>query len=215
MLKQDEQTRIRDEELFRQEVRRELEASKPKKSAGAQFWSLLNSSFALWFLSSVILTGLTSYWSWHRQQNDEKMKKLSIQKRLNTEVSFRIEEGLMALRLDKERSIVYKPSSIYTEAKNYLDNKVTGYSVSIYPEYPNRSFRSLLFELHEVVETSQLPELKQATLMYKRLEDLCDRNYVKIDSSKLSDKIKELNAINQSIGILDSLQMHTFWRIRM
>src|SRR5882762_7285196 len=49
MLDDDEKARIRQEEIFRSEIRREIEASKPKKRLSARVWTCLNSSFALWF----------------------------------------------------------------------------------------------------------------------------------------------------------------------
>jgi hypothetical protein len=58
MLSDEQETRIREEEIFRQEVRNELGSQKPAASPGGKFWKFLNSSFALWFLSSVFLGSL-------------------------------------------------------------------------------------------------------------------------------------------------------------
>jgi hypothetical protein len=103
MLLEEEKNRIRAEEVFRQEVRREIETGMAKQSTGKQFWSVLNSSFALWFLSSVVIASLTTVVTMYQKSHSEQMQKTDIQRRLNMEISSRIAEGLVALHLDQKR----------------------------------------------------------------------------------------------------------------
>jgi hypothetical protein len=201
--------------------RREIEAGKPKHSRGKQLWSVLNSSFALWFLSSVVLGGLTAVITTYQKSHSEQMQKTNIQRRLNTEISSRLADGLVALRLDLKRidnGQMFFASAVFMEAISYLDNRVTygkkSYDFSIYPEYQHRSFRSLIFELSGVVERSTLPALREAEAAYKQLEDLADRAALGEDHSKL-DKSISLGAVKKSMEILDRLQTNSFWRAQL
>lgn len=220
MLLEENKTRIRAEEIFRQEVRREIESRKTEHSRGKQFWSLLNSSFALWFLSSVVLASLTAAITMHQRSHADQMQKAEVQRRLNTEIGSRVAEGLVALRLDLKRiesGKKYFAGSIYTEAASYLDNRVTdgqkSLDVSIYPEYQKRGFRSLIFELGGVVEQSAFPMLRDAQANYKRLIDLSDQASVEEDYSQPPpDKNVTRAAILKSIETLEHLQDNSFWQ---
>jgi hypothetical protein len=55
MLTEDEKKHIREEELFRREVQQQFDPEKPPASIGKRLWSLMNSGFALWFLSSIVV----------------------------------------------------------------------------------------------------------------------------------------------------------------
>lgn len=222
MLLEEEKTRIRAEEIFRHEVRREIEAGMPKHSRGKQLWSLLNSTFTLWFLSSVVLAGLTAVITMHQKSHSEQMHKADIQRRLNTEIGSRIAESLDAMRLDLKRiesGQAYYAGSIYNEALSYLDNRVTYgpklLDFSIYPDYKMRGFRSLIFELTFVVEQSTLPMLREAEAAYKRLEDLADQAPLGADYSKPPEKNVSLGAVKKTKEILDLLQANSFWRVQL
>lgn len=60
---------IRAEEIFREEVRRELLLSNAKPSVAVRLWSHLNSAFILWLLSSVVLSFVT--WSYAQYENEK------------------------------------------------------------------------------------------------------------------------------------------------
>ncbi|UII20846.1 hypothetical protein [Fulvivirga ligni] len=55
MLNQSDKERIKAEEIFRNEVRKELEQGKKN----SKFWVFLNSSFGIFILSSVLIGGLS------------------------------------------------------------------------------------------------------------------------------------------------------------
>lgn len=125
MLTEEERARIRAEEVFRLETRRELEASKPRPSYREQLWALLNSSFALWFLSSVVLASLGSAYARYQTGQLEQARKVEIKRRLDTEISNRIVEAVTGSRIDVtriEQGGVFAPQDIYNEAVGYLDN---------------------------------------------------------------------------------------------
>src|SRR5258708_32076969 len=125
MLTEEERSRIRSQEVFRVAVIRELEGTRPSLSRLKRFWLLINSSFALWFLSSVVLAGLTGWFESYQSRHNERIKKTEIVRRLDTEIGNRMSQALAGLRLDEQR-IKQKPSflprSIYTNVLLYLDN---------------------------------------------------------------------------------------------
>ena len=138
---------------------------------GSQLWKILNSSFALWFLSSVVVGTLTALVARYQKDQSERAQKATVERRLNTEISSRLADGLVAMRLDHkrvtEKSNVYFASAMYNEAIYYLDNRVTDndknpLDFSVYPEYKHRRFRSLLFELSAVAEHRAMHALHEA-----------------------------------------------------
>ncbi len=62
ILPQEERDRIRSEELFREEVRRQLAREAPA-SFWRRAWESRNSAFTLWLLSSILLSGITAGYS--------------------------------------------------------------------------------------------------------------------------------------------------------
>jgi len=179
MLTEEGKTRIRNEEIFRTEVRRELEVNK-SRSRRERLWTLLNSSFALWFLSSIVLASLTTALTYYQAERSEQLRKTEIERRLDTEISSRITLAQRGALLDGERVAQhneYPPASIYQNVQSYLDNSFTTGSsnrldFSIYPEYEKRTFRSLVFELRSVADPSARSELTAVLAVYERLLDL-------------------------------------------
>jgi hypothetical protein len=219
MLTDEEKNRIRAEEIFRQEIRLQIEMASRTPSGWKRLWSMLNSSFALWFLSSVVIAGLTAIVTNYQKRRGEDTQKVDTQKRLNIEIGSRIAEGLVALHLDHDRmdrGQVFFASALYSEALSYLDNRVVfeqkSLDFSVYPEYRTRSFRSLVFELSFVIDPSELPNLRQADGNYKKLADLADHAVMSEDVSRPPDKNTLSEAVKNSISIFDSLQTNSFWK---
>lgn len=112
-----EKERISREEQYRLEVRRQLEDTKSK---GHRALGFLNSSFALWLLSAIFLSGTgTVYSCWEKDREATRVKhdretdvaRLRIQtelalaeenritiERLDTEISYRFSLALLSLR---------------------------------------------------------------------------------------------------------------------
>lgn len=72
MLSEDDQQKIRSEEIFRREVRKQLDEERGNLGA----WHYLNSPLAIWFFSSIILTLVTTGWTWtHSRLTNERRDK--------------------------------------------------------------------------------------------------------------------------------------------
>ena len=221
MLTEDERARIRAEEIFRHEVRRELEASGARPSRRKQFWLLLNSSFTIWALSSVVVASLTAAFTAHQRSHAEQLQKAEIVRRLDTEISNRIVNALIGSHIEKgqigKATWAYTPQWIYNDTVSYLDNffrtnAQNPRDFSIFPEYRDRTFPSLILELSRVVDRSALPELREALAGYEKLATVAS------DCSKeamTKDKSKVLNAVTDSMEILNREVMKPRWQPRM
>jgi hypothetical protein len=175
---------IRAEEIFRSEVRQELDAKADKaRSRSDRLWTALNSSFVLWLLSSVVLSGLAAcYTAWQNHHAKTKANRELIEK-LDTEISNRIYEALGATR-SYEGSIrnnkLWQPKSYYSLMLNYLNNNfnpASGPDFSIYPEFKACGFRSLVTLLHDslLLNPANAPkaaEFKEVLVIYEQYANL-------------------------------------------
>jgi hypothetical protein len=185
-------------------------------------WTVLNSSFALWFLSSVVITGMTTIYTLYKKKQTDQSEQAANARRLNTEMGNRIAEGIIAMHLDRKRiehGKTFYPGAVYCEALLYLNNRVTAdnkaLDFSTYPDYRWRSFRSLIFELSAVVARSDIPALRTANSTYEKLVDLADDTCMVENYSQPPDMGKTLNAAKESATILESLRTYRPWKSRL
>ena len=185
MLSGEQMDRIREEENFRQEARKELKSKEPAVSFGGKTWKLLNSSFALWFLSSVVLAGLTWAFTEYQGYASQEKAKEALKERLSTEIAFRISNAIAQNKLDTKRlnsGEQFSTYSLFSTDFDYLNNEVYDrnatppYQIdySVFPEYKNRTFRSLLRELRNTVGKEDIKHLHDADDEYIKLEDIVD-----------------------------------------
>lgn len=216
-----DKARIRAEEIFRHEIDKEIETSEQADSDGRQIWTILNSSFTLWFLSSVVVASLTAAVALFQKRHGERVRRAETQRRLDIEISSRIAGGLVALNLEKDRIAAGSTVSIswiFNEALYYLNNRVTDghkqYDFSIFPEYKARGFQSLIFELSSVVNPSIIAALRESRTIYTQLEALADHAAIEASSEKppATDKHLVLGALSKTIDLLNKLESNSFWR---
>jgi len=147
MLNEEDKTRIRLEEIFREEVRAELSTTKPKTWQKKSL-AFFNSALGIWLLSSVAL-GLVS-WSYSRLSESiaEKKENNGAIQKLDIEITARIRRFEAFLANDSS-------NMMYFIALLSLDNPSTIDKMTpvVFPEYSRRGLRSLLWELH-----SRVPE---------------------------------------------------------
>jgi len=219
MLAEEDKTRIQAEEVFRLEVRRKLEAIELSLARRVRLGAWLNSSFGLWVLSSVVLTGLTTAYTYYQNKRGEQAKKEETERRLDNEISGRMSAALARLRVDElgiEKGLFDPPADIYSGDVGYLDNSFISdphpQDFSIYPEYQKRTFRSLLFELSTIVAQAALPELREAVALWMRFKDLASIPTGAADAAER--KRESTQGVDDSVQRLES-QMKGRWRSRM
>lgn len=168
MLSEEEKTRLRSEEIFREEVRKSLA---PKERSEQKLLAFLNSSFGIWLLSSVVLATFTAAWSYgstERQRHKVREERIS---KIQTELSYRIGEASERLRLfesDEDRFYIGYALSPLTSALS-MSSKAGS---AIYPEFNERSARSLLVEWDALASTQDKRKVAVLQNIVRDLEAL-------------------------------------------
>lgn len=91
MLTEKDKLKIRAEEIFRNEARKEIEAQANTPRFWSRVWKVLNTGFVLWLLSSVILAGVGwVYSNWQANRENERRNSERIE-RLDLEISARLD----------------------------------------------------------------------------------------------------------------------------
>jgi hypothetical protein len=188
MLTEEQKAQLRAEEYFRSEVREEIARNCPAASGAKRLWHLLNSQFALWFLSSVVISGVT--WIAVSSINEYKSAKERKEhtRALCLEIQCRLTQAFRALRLDASRANAdYLPQSIYATYVGILNNAdfITRRSpngdVSVFPEFRERTFRSLLFVAQNSLKASEAEVIRSRDL--SSFEDLLDRASTNVEAT--------------------------------
>jgi hypothetical protein len=175
VLTDEDKEHIYQEEVYRREVRDLLDKTNSLKAKkGGKVWALVNSAFFLWFLSSVVL-GIISflYARWDKQRAFEREQReraaiverenIQTARKLDAEISSRLtyfvtsQEIMLTKYLDNTYDIGARLSE--EGIKSLDDPDAPGYKIYVYPEYANRSLRSLLLELKEVVPQQDRSEI--------------------------------------------------------
>lgn len=174
LLTEGQKAMVRAEEVYRVQVQ-ELETKADEtKSDASQLWATLNSSFVLWLLSSVVLSGLAAcYANW--QSRNEKIKtNRELRDKLDTEISNRIYEALSGTRSYEgaiKNNVIWQPKAYYSLMYSFLNNHFnsvqgeTHSDFSIFPEYKECSFRALVTMLYDSLQTDQ--EKKEAAAKFR------------------------------------------------
>jgi hypothetical protein len=158
MLSSDDKKRIRAEEIFREEVRREVSR---KKEAG--ILSFLNSSLGIWLLSTIVVGVFSwSYTVWkesrsHAQESQEKIR------RLDTEIAGRVRflEGYLP-SVKKREDFWLALWAVDQPGDSRL-------SVTVFPEYHSRGLTALMWELRSNLPASESASIDKAIAASQRL----------------------------------------------
>ena len=131
---------------------------------------LLGKPFILWLLSSVVLTSFG--WAVSKAQSEWEQtsrRKESI-RRLDTELSTRLANARDELQVLIKRTSEGQYASLNSAfAKNFARPCLNGQPTTkeatgcdgVYPEWSNRTFQSLLIELHSLVPQEEKNELRE------------------------------------------------------
>ncbi len=223
MLTDEEKSRIRLEETFRLEVRRELEATAPRPTLAARGWSLLNSSFVLWFFSSVVISLITVLYTAHQNNHAAEVQKAELVRKLDNEISNRAFQALQGLRISelniRNGTTHTTPDGIYTYVVQYLDNffihnQQNPGDFSVYPEFRERSFRSLLVEMRNTLGETQHLEFDGVASAFENLADLGSTHAQENPSGATSDSSQKntLEAVTKASNILKERILIERWR---
>ncbi|PSR56069.1 hypothetical protein AHMF7605_22485 [Adhaeribacter arboris] len=188
MLTPEEKERIRQEEIYRQEIRLDLDKQQEtinfKKWAG--WWKFVNTSFGIWLLSSVIVGAITFLYSENQKKYTEESKKQAQIDRLSTEITSRlyelfyvsseINEEFEYLVSDQFRqidSVNYDEKAIsemdfnLTKSFNTIKKPDLNSEFIIFPEYSKRNLISLFIELRSIAPKSKIEGLNSCIKVFR------------------------------------------------
>lgn len=188
-----EQTRnqIRLEEFYRAEIRDQVTMKeRQKQSELGRFLLFLNSSFGLWLLSAVFITGAGSlYTKWHTAQDEKQKqqaqlrtdaeKKKEIEARLQLEIGHRVSETVVLLwklcdpRDPSRLGAGHSPGEVRTVVAS-MQNGNGQKLFSRYPEFDNLNTLSLLTELRRLEPEQDKDRLDRAITDISGLDVLLD-----------------------------------------
>ena len=177
MISEQEKEKIRQEEIYRREIRQEIAKTAQRDTFTQKIWAFLNCPLGLWFLSTIAI-GIIS-WSYSQwQANQVQIQEYQKQRRkLNMEVASRIQtfKNFLANAQNKEQ--------LYYSISFLDDPEVDRFNLFIFPEFRKRSLRSLLWELNELVEKDEQADINEAILASEQLNDFYLKRLLDLDSS--------------------------------
>lgn len=174
MLSDNEKSVLREQEVFRKEIRDEL--SPPKQnSARGRAWEVLNSNFGMWLLSAVLLSGLGTLYTRYQTGVDEARKNAEAERvesnrvselrdRLKLEISFRLSTALSRLnKIDKMQQ-----RAAQEDQKKYIQRALAPLALPtsdseppLFPEFKAFSGIALVAELRRHVPDGEKLLLKK------------------------------------------------------
>jgi hypothetical protein len=200
MLPEETSQRIREEELFRLEVRSELAAeiqnkaqAEPKKN---KVWLFLNSTLGMWVLGTVAL-GLVSFgyttYTDYRTQKQERSTRI---RKLDLEIEWRLSQFIMALEpyaAHDEKGAFVSPLRLKPEYTGqhvlklwhrYKDLPANNGPQTIHAEFEKRNLASLMVELDSILteEERRKPESEdEETPFYELISSAVNQTVVDLN----------------------------------
>lgn len=203
-LSDDERQKIRFEEEYRLEVRSKL-AQTDSKGKPYRVWTFLNSSFGLWFLSAVCITGLGSlYAQWHDGRIEqlkkfelaqvEELKNTEAIERLDLEIGYRLSQIQARLNsLTREVNAQARTTGVI-EVLNSVSQPSSKNHFAAYPEFANYSLVALVAE-----SKRRLRNEEERSAMNQILAHLTGIHVlVEVEKAELSNIIQVASVINKT-----------------
>ncbi len=149
MISDEEKQRIWEQESYRFEVRRQLEAEKPAPTLRRKLWTFLNSPVGIWILATLLVGGVSwGYIKWEAARSERDAFRSVIVK-LDAEIESRLRYA-------------YDMLSRETVRNSDFNNVLYGSTMGIFEEFKSRDTRSLILELGHLVPQSERTAVKHA-----------------------------------------------------
>jgi hypothetical protein len=202
MLTEHERSHIRAEEVFRQEVRRDLEASKKSKSSSGELFRALNTPFVIWVLSTLVIGFFGWSFSAVQASHAAHLAAAESVRKLDIEISHRLVEASDALSGLEMRirsgGYSYSDSAIFAVPLLRIDVMGNETEDTIYPEYRQRKFPSLVAELQRLVSGQEREQIERSLEAYRVLKKNVsggDQSYSSGGSKRSQDEIIQMMSV--------------------
>jgi len=208
MLPESDKEKIRLEEQYRLEVRKQLE-DKPKRTS--RIWTFLNSTFGLWLLSALLITWAGTLYTQSQNRHTETLKKQEVERaeaqkeaelieRLDLEIGYRFSrfQTELAYLVQPDWShIRFLPGKGQKDVREIVDSlsqPPKGKRPSLYEEFSNTSTLALIAELRRHVPLGEREELDQV------IADLSGIYiYFEVRKVKLDDVLAVAKAVDSGL----------------
>jgi hypothetical protein len=138
MLTKEQKELIRQEEIFRNEIRQELDLKKKPRTWRQKLSAFFNTGFGLWLLSRILVGRLTFGYSWLQNRWAQEKQKDEQFDRVNMEIIIRISDFKASL------DHVTDSKSLHEALRNLDDPSQPKYGKGVFPDFKERTFKSLL-----------------------------------------------------------------------
>ncbi len=157
----EERKEIREEEIYRDEIRKSLSN---KKEQTNKIWQFFNSSFGIWFLSTIVIGLFTFFFNNYIQNQKEKAERAQKIQKLDLEIESRISQFWVHMESTTKKlndttftlkeGVGIDSVRIFWKAfKNpscsVCENPI---SIAMYAEFERRSTVSLIIELSSLLD---------------------------------------------------------------
>ena len=164
---EEDKLRVRDEEVYRSEVRRELEAQKSKPTTrSGKVWAFVQTSLGIWLLSTVVVGLIT--WGYTQLQGalQRSNAQLQVVQHADAEAKSRVQQWLNMCNIRWVQS-EFATSKFQEWYFNVVrpPEKNPQYTYVIYPvysEFEDRALISVLTQLRDNVPSAEKPSIDQA-----------------------------------------------------
>lgn len=154
MLTDAEKEHIRIEELYRREVQTQI-----APLSQGPFWSFLNSSFGLWLLSALFITGVGTTYTKYQQWRSAEDKVRETIERLDLEIGYRFSQVQVRLYAVTQSQVSEQErrSQVLRIIESLPAPPGRDYQ-HLYPEYSTFGIPSLVAELRRQVREKRTPD---------------------------------------------------------
>jgi len=156
MLTDEEKSKIKAEEVFREEVRKSLNTRK-----NSAFWTFLNSGLGIWFLSTIVIGLFTYFFNEYKEAQKTTKERDSSIKQLDLEIESRISQFWVHLdplinhsdtTLPLKAGMSYDTVKVLWEAFKNPPSFNPKLMTTIYKDYETRTTISLMIELSTLLQ---------------------------------------------------------------
>lgn len=174
-LTNDDRMKIRLEEEYRAAVRKDLQDTSHREGPKSAIWVFVNSSFGLWLLSAIFVTGAGSLFTLYQNAENERVKKEAILdterkliaekiERLDLEIAYRLsatQSNLQAISVLPELRKDVATRKHIKDAVRPLFSPANEKVQPLFPEFSSYSGLALIAELRRHVNPSDKQRLSQ------------------------------------------------------
>ena len=179
LLSDRDRQRIREEEIYRQEIRAQLAREDEPRKLVNRAWKFLNTPLGLWLLSTVMIGFLTWGYATYQQHRVQALKEAEVRKKLSLEIVLRVRQfgGLLAQEKDKIKGNRKGFEDLKTYLASIKRTLKPKEAISGMLEFRDRALPSLVWELMSVVSEDGRDSVDEAfntsVELYKKVSDFC------------------------------------------